>query len=218
MQLASDIKTLIQCDFDGTITEGDISFLILDEFATGDWRQLLAQYKEKKISVGCFNTKAFTMIKEDKQTLERFVREKARIKAGFFKLLTYCQQRGFRFVIVSNGLDFYIRTILDNIGADNIEVYAAQARFGTDCIETHYLGPEDTELHDDFKEAYTRYFIKSGYRVIYVGNGASDASSAYLTHHVFATGPLLVHCQETKLNFTPFNDLNDVVKGLKLLG
>jgi 2-hydroxy-3-keto-5-methylthiopentenyl-1-phosphate phosphatase len=217
MQLASDIKTLIQCDFDGTITEGDISFLILDEFATGDWRQLLAQYKEKKISVGCFNTKAFTMIKEDKQTLERFVREKARIKAGFFELLTYCQQRGFRFVIVSNGLDFYIRTILDNIGVDNIEVYAAQARFGTDCIETRYLGPEDTELHDDFKEAYTRYFLKSGYRVIYVGNGASDASSAYLTHHVFATGPLLAYCQETKLNCTHFNDLNDVVKGLKIL-
>jgi 2-hydroxy-3-keto-5-methylthiopentenyl-1-phosphate phosphatase len=217
MRPTDKTKTLIQCDFDGTITEEDISFLILDDFATGDWRQLLSQYKENKISVGCFNTRAFTMVKEDKETLDMFVREKARLKAGFFELLTYCQKRGFRFVIVSNGLDFYIRTILDNIGVDNIEVYAAQARFGPDCIETCYLGPEDSELQDDFKESYTRHFLKNGYRIIYVGNGASDASSAKLADHVFATGPLLVHCQETRLNCTPFNDLNDVVKGLELL-
>jgi len=38
-------KTLIQCDFDGTITEEDVSFILLDTFARGDWRRLLKEYK-----------------------------------------------------------------------------------------------------------------------------------------------------------------------------
>lgn len=209
-------KTLVQCDFDGTITEEDVSFLILDAFANGDWRQLLDQYKEGRISVGCFNTKAFTMVKEDKQTLGRFVRERLRLRAGFHELLTYCRGRGFRFVIVSNGLGFYIRTILETIGIGNIEVFAAQTRFGPNGIETSYLGPEGNELKDDFKETYIRHFLRNGYRVIYVGNGASDILSAKLADHVFATGPLLVHCKGVKLNCTPFTDLNDIVKGIEL--
>ena len=42
------MKTLIQCDFDGTVTEEDVSFFLLDAFAQGDWRALLREYKEKE--------------------------------------------------------------------------------------------------------------------------------------------------------------------------
>lgn len=211
------VKTLVQCDFDGTITEEDVSFLILDVFANGDWRRLLDEYREGKISVGRFNTQAFTMIKEDKQTLDRFVIEKVRIRAGFGKLLSYCQQKGFRFVIVSNGLGFYIETILETLGLGNIEVFAAQARFDPSGIKVQYIGPSGIQLQDGFKEAYIRHFLKSGYRIIYIGNGASDIPSARLADYVFATGPLLEHCQETNLSCTPFTNLNDVVRGLEQL-
>ena len=44
------MKTLVQCDFDGTVTEEDVSFFLLDTFAQGDWRRLLQEYKEGKIS------------------------------------------------------------------------------------------------------------------------------------------------------------------------
>ncbi len=210
-------KDLVQCDFDGTITEEDVSFLLLDAFADGDWRRLLAEHKEGKISVGRFNTRAFTMIKENKQTLDRFVREKARLRPGFHKLLAYCQQKGYRLVIVSNGLSFYIKTILETVGVNNIELHAAQAHFGADGILARYIGPKGTEVQDGFKEAYIRHFLRNGYRVIYIGNGVSDISPAALAHHIFATGPLLAHYKEANLNCTPFVDLNDVVSGLKLL-
>ncbi len=217
MNLTKAPKVLVQCDFDGTITEEDISFLLLDAFASSNWRRLLAEHKEGKISIGCFNTRAFMMIKENKQTLDRFVREKAKLRAGFHKLLAYCRQKGSRFVIVSNGLDFYIKIILETIGVNNIEVYAAQARFSPAGIKTQYIGPDGVKVQDGFKEAYVRHFLKNGYRVIYVGNGVSDISSARLAHHIFATGPLLAHYQESNLSCTPFTDLNDVVSGLKLL-
>jgi 2-hydroxy-3-keto-5-methylthiopentenyl-1-phosphate phosphatase len=211
-------KTLVQCDFDGTVTEEDVSFLILDAFADGNWRQLLAQYKAGEISVGRFNTRAFTMVKEDEPTLRRFVKEVFKLRAGFQELIDYCRGKGYRLVIVSNGLDFYIKTILETAGIDDIEVFAAKARFSPDGVEACYLGPEGNELQDGFKETYIRHFISQGYRVIYLGNGDSDIPSARLAKHVFATGQLFDYCQGTKLKYTPFASFNDVVKGLELLG
>ena len=87
MQTNKRTKTLVQCDFDGTITEEDVSFLILDAFADGDWRKLLEDYKEGRISVGSFNTRAFNMVKVDKEALQEFVKEKTRIRDGLPELL-----------------------------------------------------------------------------------------------------------------------------------
>lgn len=211
------MKILFQCDFDGTITQEDVSFLILDAFANGDWRQLLTQYREGKISVGHFNTKAFAMVKADKPTLLQFVKSKAKIRAGFHQLLAYCHGKGFKFVIVSNGLDFYIETILRDIGIDNIEIFAAQTWFGPNGINVQYVGPEGNQLMDSFKEAHVRLFRERGYRVIYAGNGISDISPSKQAHHIFATAELLTYCKKMNLNCTPFIDLNDIVEGLESL-
>ena len=211
------MKTLFQCDFDGTLTQEDVSFLILDAFGSRDWRQLLTQYREGKISVGYFNMKAFAMVKADKQTLLQFVKSKAKIRAGFRELLAYCHRKGFEFVIVSNGLDFYIETILRDIGMDNIEVFAAQTQFSPGGIDVRYIGPDGNQLEDNFKEAYVRLFLERGYRLIYAGNGISDISPARQAHHIFATGELLTYCKEMNLNCTPFIDLNDIIRGLEFL-
>ena len=217
MRSTKVVKTLVQCDFDGTITEEDMGYLLLDSFAGEGWRRLLTEYRAGRMSVGRFNTKAFTMVNANRETLLKFVKSKAKIRAGFHELLACCRRRGFRFVIVSNGLDFYIEAILKDAGVDGIEVMAAQTHFTPECIESKYIGPEGKEIQDGFKETYIRLFLSKGYRVAYVGNGISDVSPAKQAHHIFATDELLNHCQKTNLNYTPFADLNDVVRGLELL-
>lgn len=211
------MKTLIQCDFDGTITEEDMGFLLLDSFAGKDWRRLLTEYREGRLSVGRFNTRAFAMVKADKQTLLNFVSSKAKVRAGFQELLAYCQRKDFRFVIVSNGMVFYIEAILSHIGIANIEILAAEAAFTGNGVDTRYIGPQGNLLQDGFKEAYVRLFLSRGYRLVYIGNGASDTVPARQANHIFATDELLAYCKETNLDCTPFTDLNDVVRGLELL-
>lgn len=209
------MKTLVQCDFDGTITEEDTSFFLLDAFAQGDWRRLLREYKEHKISVGEFNTKAFAMVKTDKPKLLEALKGEVKVRAGFQELVNYCRRRGFRLVIVSNGLDFYVEAILKDLGLKNIEMHAAQTVFHPEGMEVHYVGPDDKRLEDGVKEAYTKLFLKLGYRVIYIGNGDSDFAPAKYVHHVFATGELLAYCRENNLNYKPFDNFMDVVKGLE---
>jgi 2-hydroxy-3-keto-5-methylthiopentenyl-1-phosphate phosphatase len=211
------MKTLVQCDFDGTITEEDISFFLLDAFAQGDWRRLLREYKEHKISVGEFNTKAFAMVKADKHTLLGALEGKVKVRAGFHELVNYCLGKGFRLVIVSNGLDFYIRAVLKDLGLRNVEVYAAQASFHPAGMKVQYAGPDGKILEDGFKEAYIKSFLKLEYRVIYMGNGDSDVAPAKYAHHVFATGDLLVYCRENNLKYKPFETFIDAVRELNLI-
>jgi 2-hydroxy-3-keto-5-methylthiopentenyl-1-phosphate phosphatase len=211
------VETLVQCDFDGTITETDVSFLLLDSFAAPGWRRILDDYKAGKISVNSFNVQAFSTIAADKQTLLKFVSDRMRVRAGFKELLSFCHGRNFKFVIVSNGLDFYIDEILRIMGTDGVKVRAAQTSFVKQGMKVKFVGPDGQDIQDGFKETHVRLFLEKGYRVVYVGNGVSDVSPAKLSHHVFATGDLLDYCRQADLKYMPFTDLNDVVKGLERL-
>ena len=210
-------KTLVQCDFDGTVTEEDVSFLLLDAFAPGDWRKPLADYRQNKISVDCFNRQAFALVKAGRKTLAEFLRGRARLRRGFRELVDCCRQKGFRPVIVSNGLKFYIDILLGDAGITGIEVFAAQTRFRPRGIEVRYIGPDGEQAEKGLKELYARLFLSRGYRLIYLGNGVSDIYPARLAHYVFARDDLLSLCARENVPCTPFADLNDVVRGLELL-
>lgn len=208
---------IIQSDFDGTLTEEDVSFALLDAFAEGDWRKLYQQYRQSKMTVGVFNAKAFAMVKASRDELLRVAREGVKLREGLRNLVNYCQERGFRFLVVSNGLDFYVKEILEDVGLGNIEVYAARTEFSPDGLNVQYIGPEGRVLKKGFKEAYTKLFLKQGYQVACIGNGPSDFSPAELAQHVFARDALMDICKEKKLKCQPYEDLNDVVRGLEKL-
>ena len=211
------MKMIIQCDFDGTLTVEDMGFYLLDTFAQGEWRRWLEQYRDKKITVGEFNSRAFATVKVAKEELLAAIRSETRLREGFVEMVDYCRQKGFRIAIVSNGLDFYIASILADAGLGDIEAHAATSRFHPGGLTVQYIGPDGVPLNDDFKAAYTRSFLEQGYKVAYVGNGPSDAAPASLSQHVFARDGLLEYCKEKKIPCQPFDDLHDVIKGLESL-
>jgi len=208
---------IIQCDFDGTLTVEDMGFFLLDTFAGGEWRQWLEQYRDNKISVSEFNARAFATLKTAKEELLAATLSRAKLRDGFHELVGYCREKGFRLAIVSNGLDFYINSILDNAGLGDVEAHAATTRFHPGGLKVQYIGPDGVPLNDDFKAAYTRLFLEQGYTVAYVGNGPSDTNPASLSQHVFARDGLLECCTEKNLPCQPFDDLHDVIKGLESL-
>ena len=207
-------KTLVQCDFDGTVTVEDISFTLLDAFTDGDWRQWEEEYEAGRISVGRFNSEVFGTIRADRRTMLDYIRDRAVIRPGFVEFVALCYQRGFRLVIVSNGLQFYIERILGDLGMADIEVHAARTRFCPDRLRVEYVGPDGTVLDSGFKESFTRLFLADGYRVVYVGDGRSDFIPASMCHQVFAAvdnSSLLTRCREGNVDCHPFADFHDIV-------
>jgi 2-hydroxy-3-keto-5-methylthiopentenyl-1-phosphate phosphatase len=214
------VKTAVQIDFDGTVTEEDVSFLLLDTYVGSAWRDHLDDYTSGRIPVGAFNKRVFGMMKADEPTMTRLVltSERVKIRPGFRELMEYCAGEDYKIVIVSNGLRFYIDAILENLGVaglKGLEVYAARNEFYPGGVKVAYIGPEGTELEAGFKEAHTEMLIKRGYRVIYIGNGSSDVHPARLAKHVFATAQLLKRCHAEDLACIPFEDFFDVIRGLK---
>jgi len=204
------VKTVVQCDFDGTVTFEDVSFAMLDAFARGDWRLLLHDYESGRITVGQFNREAFALVKVDRETLMGAVKDRVKMRPGLHRLVAACRRRGFRFVVISNGLDFYIKEILERLGLGDIEVFAAETTFHPGGVSVRYVGPDGSVLDQDFKAAYVDFFVREGYRVVYIGNGASDMVPAKRCQYVFATGQLLADCQRENLDCTPFEDFNEV--------
>jgi len=210
--------TVVQCDFDGTVTYIDIGVRMLDGFAEGDWLSMIEQYHSGQISVGRFNTDAFALVKKDKETLLKMVRKEAEAREGFPRLVDYCKRRGFRLAIVSNGLDFYIQEFMSCMGLDDIEIHAARTNFTDGGIDTYYEGPDGKVMMQGFKEAYARLFLDGGSnRLIYIGNGSSDYPAAKLADYAFVTGPLIEYCQKRKTDCIPFESMDEIISRLEEL-
>ena len=203
-------KILIQCDFDGTVTEDDISFILLDTFAKGDWRAINRQYTDGKITVGQFNEKAFGLVRTNKKAMLNYLKDKVKVRPGFQKLVELCQQKGIRLVIVSNGLDFYIKKVLNDMELYNLEYHAAETRFHANKLKVRYIGPDGSVVDSGYKEKYVNKYLNEGYHVVYIGNGSSDLSPARGAHQIFATESLLEHCQRTGLTCIPFTSFLEI--------
>lgn len=203
-------KIIIQCDFDGTVTEDDISFILLDAFTKGDWRTINKQHSEGKITVGQFNERAFGLVRASKKAMLDYLKDKVKVRPGFQKLVELCQQKGIRLVIVSNGLEFYIKRILEDMGLYNLEYHAAETRFHANKLKVRYIGPDGSVVDSGYKEKYVNKYLNEGYNVVYIGNGSSDLSPARGAHQIFATESLLEHCQRTGLTCIPFTSFLEI--------
>ena len=208
-------KILVQCDFDGTITIEDASFTILDAYIPEKWRSLFDEYQKGEMTVGEFNSTVFAMVKADEEILLKLIREKVSVREGFAEFVEYCRLKDYRFVIVSNGLDFYIEDILGRIGFGDVEVHASNTVFSENGLTVRHKGPDENYLDEDVKATFTEYYLAQGYKVIYLGDGRSDILPASKSHYVFATGSMIEYCSSEKFSCIPFTDFHQVIKDME---
>jgi len=203
---------IIQCDFDGTITTNNISLLLREKFAIGNWRKTDVDYLHGRLTVERSNQLQFILIKESREKLEAFARKNAEIRAGFLEFVSYCLAAGIRLVIVSSGLDFYIEAVLNKIGASDLELHCARTSFTKDGIAVSYIGPDGGTVREGFKKKYLAWLRKRGGRVAYIGDGLSDLEAARAADCVFATGHLHSLLNTSSVRHHTFSDFHDILR------
>jgi len=92
---------IIQCDFDGTIIRNNLSVLLREKYARGDWQRIDSDYLHGHLTVEQSNQLQFSLIKESKEKLQEFVRQHIEVKPGFVEFVRYCQESTIPFVIVA---------------------------------------------------------------------------------------------------------------------
>ncbi|GAH15879.1 unnamed protein product, partial [marine sediment metagenome] len=86
--------------FDGTITTNNISLVLREKFAIGNWRKIESDYLGGRLAVEESNKRQYALIKESREKLEAFARKNAEIRAGFLEFVTYCLAAGIRLVSI----------------------------------------------------------------------------------------------------------------------
>lgn len=213
------MKIAVQCDFDGTITEGEISHLLLGEFARGDWRSIVDEFVAGRMPVMECMEECFAMVHTGEAEMINFLRRNSHVvmRHGFKEFHDYYREQGHRLLVVSNGVVFYIKYILGSIGLGDIEIRAASSEMRPDGLRIVFNGPDGKPVRTDFNEVYTKYLENEGYRVVSVGDSISDVITARRAAHVFATGTLVDYCRNEGLTFTPFQTFGEVVRGMEAL-
>ena len=201
---------IIQCDFDGTIITNNMSLLLREEFAAGAWRQLENDYLHGYLTVEQSNMLQFTLIKEPKEKLQEFICQHIEVRPGFLEFVRYCRDTGIPLVIVSSGLDFYIETVLTQIGMRNLELHCGQTTFGKDGIIVSYTDPAGNIINEGFKIKYLDWLRKRDTNITYIGDGLSDLEAARNADHVFATSHLLRLLNNDSIACSAFSDFFDL--------
>ena len=205
---------VVQMDFDNTISVGNVSIELRNEFAPAIWREMEKEYTLGKFSVEESNVRQYALIPFEQSQIQSFVLANCYLKDGFSEFVETCYSLGAIPVIVSSGLDFYIVPLIEREGLKNLQIISAKGSFHKSGIEVNYFGPNGKQISKGFKEAYLRDFKAAGHTVIYFGDNESDFVAASEADFVFACDSLVEYC---KLNSIPHKEFRDYFDAQEIL-
>ena len=208
---------LIQTDFDNTITEGNVSELIHDEFGPDDWPGINKKYKRDLITVEESNIYSFKHLNTKKTDLDNFVDKNVKFREGFLEFYNYVKKNSLDFKIVSSGVDFYIYSALSSLGIDpgSVEIISGQSSFNSEGINVQYFDPGNLNISANFKDTYTKLHKKMYSKIIYFGDSYTDLNSATISDVIFATDKLQSYFEKENIDHFSFKNYFEVLEIFK---
>jgi len=209
----------IQCDFDDTITVDNVGAALLTRFAVDQkaWQQIDEEYHAGCITVEECNRRQFAHVRVGKREIQEFVKREVEVRPGFAEMVSFCRSNGIRFVIVSNGIDFYIDAILGKLGLSGVERYSGRARVTEKGIDIDYIDPTGARVERGFKMACQRHLRGAKRPIVCIGDGLADIEPALAADHVIARSRLLNHFHSQGLPHFPYEDFYEVKSYLEEL-
>ena len=107
-------------DFDGTITKNDIVDLVLERFASPDWKKVEKEWAEGKIGSRECLSRQIALVSATKEEVLELI-SKTEADPHFVSFLKCAKKYGFPVTIVSDGFKIVIENILKRILKENAE-------------------------------------------------------------------------------------------------
>jgi len=206
---------IIQCDFDGTIITNNMSRLIREKFAIGDWERIEHRYLSGRLTVEQSNRLQFALVRGTKRRLQGFAVENATLRAGFKEFVRYCRNKDVPFILVSSGLDLYIEAILASIEMLDLEYHCGRAFPGQRGYNVSYTDPSGNIIYKGFKRKFLKYLRQRDNEITYIGDGLSDLEAAKEADHIFATGHLHSLLHSSSVRHYPFSNFFEILNWIK---
>ena len=206
-------KILIICDFDGTACNVDMGNQILCRFAGEGWRDIDRAYSVDAIGSRLAYTMVASLLRGSKRQMVDYALRNAALDPYFADFYRFCIQHGYDLKIASDGLDFYIESILRKYGLADIEYYSNTTTFWRGAgisINFPYVndlcGKCGTCKRGILKEFYPSYD-----RIIYIGDSYSDVCPSQAADIVFAKYILYERCRQNGTDCVHYENFRDIM-------
>ncbi len=211
------MRQLILCDFDGTISIRDMGYELLNRFSSGDWEAIDRDFRDGKIGSKDAYSRISKILKGDDKAILNFIQKHSDIDPYFTSFCQYCRERNVDVKIISDGLDFYIRTILEIHHLSEIPFYANCSHLsgekGMGLSFPH--SNEECGLCGTCKKRLVQIHRKAYDSILFIGNGLSDRCAAREADFVFAKDALYTHCIDQDITCHFFENFYDIHADLK---
>nr|MBC7243815.1 MtnX-like HAD-IB family phosphatase [Chloroflexota bacterium] len=215
MALLLNSQVAVLCDFDGTATPCIVIDMLYRRFAAPSCLQMVKLWEQGKISTPEEMRACFATITAGRAEMEHLL-DSVPLDPAFPDLVSFCQQQGYPFAIVSDGLTWYIRYILERHGIHHVQVYANEIHFGPDGLHLSFPWySAESPLRGTSKLAFVRRYKAEGFQVVFIGDGLSDIEVVGAADVLFARASLLDYCREQRIPAMPFSNLSEVLDNLR---
>jgi len=185
-------RPIVFSDFDGTVTQTDVTDEILTRLADPAWRGVEQEWVRGEIGSRECLERQMALVRASARELNALI-DAVPVDPGFADFCRFAEHRALSFYVVSDGFDYVIRRVLTAFPhpAAGCEHGCATCKAGV----MKRLG----RGHDP---------------VVFIGDGLSDRFAAREADLVFAKHELLKYCLANGIAFEPFRTFADVQASL----
>jgi 2-hydroxy-3-keto-5-methylthiopentenyl-1-phosphate phosphatase len=187
----------ILCDFDGTIAVEDTTDTLLERFGRPGWERLEADWRAGRIGSHDCMAGQVALLDMDRAQLDAHLAAQA-IDPAFEDFVRAAHAAGAHVEVLSDGLDYAIRSILARNGLDFLPI--TSNRLEADGQRRWRLAFPNASVACRVASGTCKCARADAARgrrkhVLMIGDGASDFCIAETADFVFAKGKLAAHCR-----------------------
>jgi 2-hydroxy-3-keto-5-methylthiopentenyl-1-phosphate phosphatase len=209
------MKLAVVTDFDGTLMLQDVGVEVM--VATGVSKQPIVQEATRKLraremgSLEWIQT-AYPLLEGRQEEIDE-VLQKVQLRSGAPEFLDFCRAESIPVTVLSDGMQYYIDTILQINGVEVEKVISNPITYALDG--SYQFGVQNDNAACKWcgccKASVVRELKEQGWKVIYIGDGISDYYGSTHADWVFARGSLQRYLTEHGTAFYPFQTFHDIL-------
>ena len=214
---------IVFTDFDGTITQLDVTDVLLAQLAHPSWQEVEQAWARGAIGSRECLEQQMALVDASAEELQALI-DAVPIDPTFAAFYHFTCKQSIPLYVLSDGFDYWIERILKRAGMNGpvrngTHIFSSALRLeGRRLIPSFpYSTPPCEHGCATCKAALIRRLGKGKHPLIFVGDGLSDRFAVDAADVVFAKRKLLAYCQEHGKACQPFDSFAEVEQAIAQL-
>ena len=210
----------VYLDFDGTLVTPNVAIDLVGRFAPNGAavaKEVDDQLHSGQITLRQAWERQAALLPPDRiPEMTKFCVDNIPLRQGAHEMLSFFETARIPVVVLSGGLDFYIRAILAREGLNLPFLSDTMERTAEGTLRVqHPYGHPTCVLCGICKAQAVQAPAPLGVRTIFIGDGSTDRFAAEVTDLVFARRRLLQYCHESMIPVFPFETFEPVTEKIR---